>query len=303
MPLLGIKGAASAQAFGMFSTTGGPYWIGVLTSSSDERGNGIAVDSSGNVYLVNEINVPGVGAEFSLVKYNTSGTIQWQRQLGGSANDYGYGIAVDSSSNVYVIGYSVYSGVNEFQLAKYNTSGTIQWQRRLGSAIGSHIGRGIAVDSSGSVYVIGYGFTTGINEFELAKYNTSGTIQWQRSLGGSGNDYGYGIAVDSSSNVYVSGDLATNNWGVAKYNTSGTIQWQRSLGGTGTTTSNGAAVDNSGNVYVIGANNASGTYEFQLAKYNTSGTIQWQRQLGGTGSEIGYAIAVDNSGNVYVGLS
>jgi hypothetical protein len=72
----------------------------------------------------------------------------------------------------------------------------------------------IATDSSGNAYICGVN-VTGTYSFQIAKYDTSGTIQWQRTLGGSGNDTGNGIFVDSSGNVYVTG--YTNGAGAGGY--------------------------------------------------------------------------------------
>jgi len=279
---------------------GGPYWIG-LFGGSFTSGYGVAVDSSGNMYACGIKTASPDSGE--LVKYNSSGVLQWQKNLEDSGGAYTYfsGVAVDSSSNVYVTGYSL-TNVNLI-VAKYNSLGTLQWQRQLGGS-GSDQGSGISVDSSGNVYVFGYAVISSTFDFLIAKYNSSGVIQWQRSLGGSGSQYGYGIAVDSSGNSYVTGSVDSNSFDiqVAKYDTSGTLQWQRRL----SSASNqdlaaGITVDSSGNAYVVGYSEAFGGFRTIVAKYNSSGSIQWQRQFGGGGSAVlGYGIAVDSSSNVYV---
>ncbi len=227
----------------------------------------------------------------------------WIGLLRSSASDNGRSIAVDTSGNVYVCGYSSISGSVVFQLAKSYTTGAIQGQRSLGSYYIVDYGYSIAVDSSGNVYVCGYSAAVGTLDFQIAKYNTSGVIQWQRRLGSGVEDRGQSIAVDTSGNVYVcgySGAGGTFDFQIDKYNTSGVIQWQQRLGGGTIDRGYSIAVDSSGNVYVCGESNASGTYDFQIAKYNTSGVIQWQRRLGSSATDYGYSIAVDSSGNVYV---
>ncbi|MCA3302442.1 MAG: SBBP repeat-containing protein [Roseomonas sp.] len=161
----------------------------------------------------------GAGAADVLIaKYDTSGTIQWQRVLGGVSNDIGFGIALDSSGNCYVAGRTTSTGAgnNDVLIAKYDTSGTIQWQRVLGGGINDE-GYGIALDSSGNCYVAGYTLSTGAGAADvlIAKYDTSGTIQWQRVLGGTNADYGQSIAVDSSGNCYVTGYTQSAGAGAA----------------------------------------------------------------------------------------
>ena len=159
---------------------------------------------------------------------------------------------------------------------------------------------GIAVDSEHSVYVTGWSESHGFGgrDAVIAKFDLLGTLQWQRTLGGSGSDEGRGIAVDSSDNVYITG-VTANAGLIAKYDKSGSIQWQRSLTG-GTTTGYSVAVDSSDNVYVCGRSTAGSGAPLFIAKYNSSGTIQGHRFLGNVSSTHGYSVDVDSSDNVYV---
>jgi len=266
---------------------------------------GVAVDSSDNVYILGFTEQQGAGsADFALAKYNSAGTLQWQRNLGGTSSDLGYGVAVDSSDNVYITGNeSSTDGSSDIFLAKYNSAGTIQWQRGLGGASGSNNSFAIAIDSSNNAYLAGNtnlqgaGSTDGV----IAKYNSSGTIQWQRIIGGAGTEQLNAIAVDSSSNVYVTGysyDDPNLKVMLVKYNSAGTLQWQKVLGvndyGWAVTT------DSTGNVYVSGQTGSFGNENFLIAKYNSSGTIQWQRKFGNSNEAKSYAIAVDTENDLYI---
>lgn len=301
--VIGHNGTDSDWQLAKYDYSGVIQWQKRLSGSAFDYGygRGITVDSSGNVYAVGESNFSGVNY-IQLAKYDASGSIQWQKTLGSSSsNNIGFAIAVDSSSNVYVTGYTSTGGTIDIALAKYNSSGTIQWQKRTGGSGGTDSGQGVAVDSSGNVYVVGYANVSGIDSIQLAKYNSSGTIQWQRKLGNSSNSYGYGIAVDSSNNVYITGiaTISVSTMVIAKYNSSGTIQWQQGVNlSASTTRGRGVAVDSSGNVYVVGENTSGGS-ALLLVKYDSSGSLQWQRRLG-SATTTGYGVAVGLSGNIYV---
>ena len=282
------------------SKAGEVLWQRVLGGASSDAAIAVAIDSADNVYVTGYTNSTGAGNnDLLLAKYNSSGTIQWQRVLGGVNSDLGQGVAIDSGDNVYLVGDT---GDGDLLIAKYNSSGTLQWQRDLGGAY-SEEGDFIAVDSSGNLYVTGRTSSAGAgnNDLLLAKYNSSGTIQWQRVLGGSGSDVGLGVAIDSEDNVYVTGANESSGEGsaeflLAKYNSSGTIQWQRGLGGVSEDLAFAVTTDSNNNVYVCGRTVSSGEggYDFLIAKYNSSGTIQWQRVLGGSGSDVAFSMVVDS---------
>ena len=133
---------------------------------------------------------------------------------------YGYAPGLPASGAI---------SVADFYSKKYKS----YWMSTFaGSGTYTDYGYGIAADSAGNVYIVG----TSLNLAVVAKYNSSGVVQWQRSLGSTGTNAGYGIALDSSGNVFVVGHTDAQGAGLidlilAKYNNSGVIQWQRRLGG------------------------------------------------------------------------
>jgi uncharacterized delta-60 repeat protein len=276
-----------------YNSSGTIQFQRVLGGATFDIGNAVAIDSADNVYGVGRTTSTGAGNDdFLLAKYDSSGTIQWERVLGGAANDEGFSVAIDSADNVYVVGKTASSGAgsNDFLLAKYNSSGTIQFQRTLGGA-SNDAGNSVAIDSADNVYVLGETGSTGAgsDDFLLAKYNSSGTIQFQRVLGGAGIEQGRSVAIDSSDNVYVLGETTSTGAGgedflLAKYDSSGTIQFQRVLGGTGDEVGRSVAVDSSDNVYVLGqtTSTGAGSSDFLLAKLPNDGSLEGTYSLDGS---------------------
>ncbi len=202
-------------------------------TGGDDYAYGVAVDGSGNAYVSgmsvatwgSPVRAFGGGSTDAFVaKVSSSGTLTWNTFLGGTSSEYGNGVAVDGSGNVYVAGSSytaatwgspvrANSGGDEAFAAKLNSSGALTWNTFLGSS-GNDYGQGIAVDSSGNVYVAGYGnatwgtpvraYSSGNDGFAV-KLSSSGALTWNTFLGGSGWDQANGVAVDGSGNVYVAG--------------------------------------------------------------------------------------------------
>jgi len=183
---------------GSDSSDNSTTWSGTqqLGTSSSDIGNGVTVDSSDNIYVTGyttgglDGNTNSGDDDLILVKYNSSGTKQWTKQLGTSSSDIGYGVTVDSSDNIYVTGYTdggldgnTSSGGSDLFLLKYNSSGTKQWTKQLGTS-STDRGNEVSVDSSNNLYVTGWtsggldgNTNSGDSDLFLLKYNSSGTKQ------------------------------------------------------------------------------------------------------------------------------
>ncbi len=303
---LGILSASRAAGF--------VYRLQTLGGAGIEYGYQIAIDSENNFYAVGATSSAGSGGEdLLLVKYDSTGAIQWQRALGGSSTETGRGIVLDSANNIYVLGStnSTPGTLADILVAKYDSNGTIQWQRRLGTSTGANdFGSGIAIDSSGNPHIAGATESVGFGsyDFYFARMSPTGSIQSQRTIGRPAYDYCTGIGVDAADNIYLIGDSNWSTSGISdfllvKISPTGSILWQRRMGGNNLTIGYRVAFDSSGNVYATGHSNSSGTFgnrDVILVKYNSSGSIQWQRRLGGSQNEQGIAVATDSSGGVYV---
>jgi len=294
-------GTGPASAASNSVTTFPPNWIATLGDASTNYGLGVAVDSSGNVYVVGRSQVSSID-DIQLAKYNNAGAIQWQRSLGGTGYQIGQAIVVDAASNVYVAGFYS-SAPYDMMLAKYDTSGAIQFQKLISqtSGTGSQIANDIVLDSSGNIYLCG----NEDNQYiQTVKLDSTGTVLWDKRLGkSSGQNYGQGIAIDASGNLFVvgyTGDTSPANLVILKYNNSGVLQWQRILGDSISTTGSKVCVDSSGNLYVVGVSILSPFGSVIIVKYDTSGTLQWQRTVTDPWGNTGYDITIDTDNNLYV---
>ena len=122
-----------------FNSSGTKQWTKKLGTWQNDLANGVATDSSGNIYVTGgtygglDGNTSAGVNDLFVVKYNSSGTKQWTKQLGTSSNDNATGVATDSSGNVYVTGGTeggldgnTNAGNFDLFVVKYNSSGTKQ---------------------------------------------------------------------------------------------------------------------------------------------------------------------------------
>jgi hypothetical protein len=284
--------------------------VSVFGGTSNDSGNSIAVDSSGNVYTTGYFQGtvdfdPGAGTsnltsagsvDVFVSKLDSSGAVVWAKSFGGASIEYGFSIAVDGSGNVYTTG--IFGGTVDFDPGAGTSNLT----------------------SAGSEDVF------------VSKLDSSGNFVWAKRFGGTSSDYGYSIAVDSSGNVYTTGyfqgtadfdpGAGTSNLTsagnadvfVSKLDSSGTFVWAKGFGGALYDQVSSIAVDSSGNVYTTGIFSgivdfdpgagtsnltSAGSADVFVSKLNSSGALVWAKSFGEASFDLGNSIAVDSSGNVY----
>jgi len=358
---------------------------GYIGGPSYDYGYSIAADRLGNTYITGytysrgiafpaivgpDLTYNGGSMDAFVAKLNPSGTaLVYCGYIGGSENDYGYGIAVDPLGNAYVTGYTSstestfpvavgpylsHRGLFDVFVAKVNAGGTaLDYCGYIGGTE-SDYGRGIAVDSSGNAYITGYtssnessfpvsgdfdlSYNGGANDAFVAKVNAEGTaLDYCGYIGGAGSDLGYGIAVNLSGNAFVTGYTSSSettfpvvkgpdleyNGGlydafVAMVNVEGTaLDYCGYVGGSGNDYGYGIAVDSSGYAYITGYTSSSedsfpvsegpdvafngGYYDAFIAKVDIdAGYLVYCGYIGGSGYDIGTGIAVDGLGFAFI---
>lgn len=238
----------------------------------------------------------------------------WKQNWAGPHWDIGIKMAIDSSDNIHITGYSEQDLNNDedFLYLKYDGNGvlldSITWDRNNEA----NIGRDIILDSSNNYYIGGYTdvdpdvWVSDYNTY-IRKVSSAGVPQWEHIWGGSESDIARTIALDSFGNVYLGGLTRSYGAGQAdmllmKYSNAGTLQWNKTYGGIESEWTNSMKIDSSDNIYLAGGfrYNDSTDYDTYLVKVDSNGIEQWTRVWGGVGDELGISIALDSSENVYI---
>jgi uncharacterized delta-60 repeat protein len=284
--------------------------------NGEDRAKAIALDNSGNVYVTGYSSGSGTYRDYTTIKYYPNGDTAWVRRYNGSGNwlDEAYAIAIDGSENIYVTGYSYYSGTYfDYATIKYYPNGDTAWVRRFNGPQNDYDqAYAIAVDDSNNIYVTGGSGDGGIaRDYATIKYNPNGNTVWERRYDGPQNgwDEAYAITVDNFGNVYVTGTSDGSGPGgdyvTIKYYSNGDTAWVRRYSGPGNADDGACAiaVDGSGDIYVTGFSWGSGTgSDYATIKYYPNGDTAWLRRYNGPGYGYDYAtaLALDGSDNLYV---
>jgi hypothetical protein len=287
---------AEAPTFRWSSRAGGEH---------HDYGTSIAVDDFGNTFVVgyfrdvchfdeqDKFTLTSKGeADIFVAKFDRVGTIIWVNQVGGSADDFARGVAIDAQGNCYVTG--------SFQSRK----------AEIMTNTGEEKAAVMEKQSDSEIFVL--------------KFNNKGALSWAHTAGSGPGGSGNALTVDIEGNVYVTGyfvgtgvfeDLTLNNSGyvdifVARYDPNGELVWVRQIGGRSDDVATSIAVDEQGSVFLAGAFSeqmqvaakiklkADGLFDAFLIKLDSEGRTAWAVSEGGYMNDIAYGVALDPAGNI-----
>jgi len=293
-----------------FDMSGDFEWARTWGEPYGDYGTGVAVDDSGGVYVTGyfydkpdsdsgegDPEPPYGTQDVFLLKYNSSGNLDWERTWGGRRADYGYGVATDRSGSIYVTGdfewradfnpgggdSRIMHGGPDVFLSKFDSWGNFEWARTWGSEHWD-AGNAVAADSSGNVYVTGYfsdpvdfdpdggcpHASNAVNDVFLSKFDSSGNFEWARTWGAAYFDQSRAVAADGSGHVYVTGYFSY------------TVDFNPDGGD---------------------PHSASGYADVFLSRFDTSGNFEWARTWGGShiyAGDYGHGVCTDGHGNAFV---
>jgi hypothetical protein len=289
-----------------------PYCI---NSTSD---GGSIICGTTNSTIGGDITSSYGGGDLWVVKLNASGTLMWQKTLGGTGFDFGRSIEQTTDGGYIVAGFTSSNnsgdvgnnqGDRDYWIIKLTNSGTISWQKTYGGS-GIDMIHSIHQTTDGGYIVAGESDSPGGdilnahggNDVWILKLNDIGNIQWRRSLGGTGNDGGRCRIQQTTDGGYIisayasstDGDLTlVNNMGnmwFVKLTSAGNIDWQKKYG-------NAFAAylpfniyqTNDGYVALISTwsptGNATGNHggtDYCVLKMDNLGNLIWQKSFGGS---------------------
>jgi Secretion system C-terminal sorting domain len=316
--------------------TGGVQWKKCLGGTNEDDGLYIEQTFDGGYILSgltgsNDGNVSGKHGAYDgwVIKIDDTGHKQWQRCLGGGSDDIVYMIHQTKDSG-YIVAASSESndgdvtgnhGMFDFWIVKLDDTGAITWEKSYGGS-GVDFGLAISQTNDGGYIATGYsksndGDVTGNHgdqDYWVLKIDDTGAKQWQKSLGGTGQEVGESVQQTSDGGYIVSGFTSSNDgditlnqgdfdFRIVKLSNAGTLQWQKTLGGSGTDKSYCIRELAEGGFIASGLSGSGdgdatgnhGTYDYWIVKLNcgvTAGTINGIKDSVCIGKSISLSDAV-----------
>ncbi|MDD5066260.1 MAG: SBBP repeat-containing protein [bacterium] len=279
-------------------------WTQQMNKGLDDVIYDITLDGRGYVYVTGYVTTAG-DQDFFTVKYNvTNGRTIWTQRFGyGAGYDIAYGIAADTSTNVYVAGEKDNGVDGDIFVLKYSMNGSLIWTQRASYGI-TEMAEDVDVDGTG-VYTTGHKGRNGTNDFFTVKFSlATGAVIWTQNYHQPLDDQANEVRADQSGYLYVTGDSGTpanRDFFTIKYRASdGLTIWTQRSSMSGTSVPLGLALDGLDYVYVTGANDNGVNNDIISIKLDTDGNQVWTRRYdSGTEDEPREAWA-DAWGNLYV---
>ena len=337
-----------------------PGWLWAVSGggSQVEYSKSVATDIDGNVYITGSfegtaqfsgVTLASRGlADVFIAKYDSSGALQWIRQGGGSQLDEGLSIAADAFGNCYVSGAfrdtaifdsdTVFTtNTLEMFFACYDSTGTLSWLKKVGNR---SYGGSVTTDNHGHVFITGRFQGTGIfdtislvafggTDVFLAKFDSSGAVQWAQKGGGTSSDQCFGSSTDAYGNTYLTGEfggIATFgslqlssspppfvNIFMVKYDPNGNALWVNHGSSTDVIYAYSIGADPAGNCFASGLfrdsalfdtlsliNPSASALNVYLVRFDTAGHATWASRAYASNIIDSRSLAVDANGDCYL---
>lgn len=264
-----------------------------LGSTSSDIAVAVALQANGKIVAAGQYNANTISSDFAVVRYNSDGTLDGTFGTGGKlltdlgSQDVANAMALQSDGKIVVGGTSTAgtSSSFDFALVRYNSDGTLDGTFGTGGAVLTDFsGSGsfdqafaVAIQSDGKILAAG---GSGAEDFALARYTSSGTLDTSFGTGGTttssvGADgsVAYALEIQTDGKIIAAG-TASNDFALARYGVSGLLDSSFGTGGV-VLTSFGAfddearalAIQSNGRIVAAGDSSQTTGYDFALARY------------------------------------
>lgn len=277
------------------------------------------------------------GVDLWLVKLSATGNIVWQKSVGGSKNDYAYGLDLTPDGGFILCGDTESSngdvtmnhGMRDYLVAKLDGNGNLQWLKTFGGTqddvafgIRSVPGGGFVIAGSTESNDGDVSGNHGLRDYWVVKLDDYGNMKWQKCFGGSRFDEAWAVTIAADGTYVVAGYCASadadvsgkytssgdSDFWIVAINPSGSIIWQKTYGGSFNEVAYAISATPDGGIAVTGSAEShdgdlscnAGITDMWIIKLSSTGALEWKKDIGGSSYDIGYAIDALPDGTVVI---
>ncbi|MDE2180437.1 MAG: hypothetical protein KGJ40_06280 [candidate division NC10 bacterium] len=277
-------GAGSYDAWVLkLDSSGNVTWQKTYGGSNLEIATTIQQTADGGYIVAGSNSSFSSGNEDAWVlKLDSSGNVTWQKTYGGTGIDFATAIQQTADGGYIVAGRTdLGASLNDAWVLKLDSSGTVTWQQSYGGAI-YEWANAIQQTADGGYIVAGSTKSFGAGSYDVwvLKLDNSGTVTWQQTYGGTGDDRAYAIQQTADGGYIVAGHTSSfgaggNDAWVLKLDSSGTVTWQQTYGGVYTDEATAIQQTTDGGYIVAGHTSSfgAGGNDAWVLKLDSSGNI------------------------------
>jgi predicted secreted protein len=267
--------------------------------------------SDGGYALAGYTNSFGAGnSDLWLIKVNATGDMQWSKTYGGAGQDQAFQVVQTKDGGYAIVGNTNSSGAGglEFWLVKTNSFGEMEWNKTFGGN-GTDFGYCVIQANDGGFAMVGYtnSFSVGGNDGWFVKTDSAGTMQWNKTFGGTAGEQLFTVAQTTDGGYVITG--LTSSFGAGgfdawliKTDSTGTTQWSKTYGGNGTEYGLHLSQTIEGGYIISGRTTSfgAGGIDAWLIKTDATGNMLWNKTYGGTKDDIAWSMIQTNDGGYII---
>lgn len=272
----------------------------IIAGPIEDFGYSIIQTTDGGYAVAGKTVWVGGNTDIYIIKLNSSGNMQWNKTIGGTANESGSSI-IQTTDGGYVVAGSTISfsaGQLDIYIVKFDYNGNIQWNKSIGGT-GTDGASSIAQTTDDGYIIAGTtnSFGAGGYDFYIVKLNAAGSLQWCRTVGGAAYDLAHSI-IQTTDGGYAVAGASSGNVCIVKLDANGSLQWNKSVGGPSVDEGYSVIQTSDGGYAAAGMTGSFplGDYNYYIVKFDSSGTVQWTRTVGGALADFGSSLIQTTDG-------
>lgn len=238
------------------------------------------------------------GCDVYIIKLGSDGTKAWEQVYGDSTWNDPHAVMQTSDGGYIVAGYTgdIGAGTEDVYVMKLDASGEQVWEQTYGGA-GTDVANAVRQTTDLGYIVAGYTASSGAGNWDvyLLKMNSSGTVLWEKTIGGTDYDAAEAIVQTADGGYIAAGFTESSGSGgsdmyVVKLDSAGTVTWEQVYGGVNDDHLYAVQQTRDNKFVVAGFSGSADASDLYLAKLDTEGDKVWERSYGGTGDDHAYDI-------------